>query len=520
MNPLKLLSLAIKYYSKPEIKQAIFSSALEREFVPKIISNKEIRFGSRPNQVNYPDDIDYFLKSRAVSFHISEERWMDVSRLVSGIGDKELNQLRKGWDLVIDIDFPLFEVSKIIANEIVKALQDHGIKTFFVKFSGNKGFHIAVPFEVFPNKVNNLEIKDTFPELPSRVLSYLSYYIDNPDNNFRTSQKILSLDFDLPNELIKDFCLDCLSEVNLDTKEDTYILVCKSCGHKEELSYKEYSERKYFICKECNGFMELTHIHKRKCPKCGSERLTKKINLGLDSILISKRHLFRAPYSLHEKSLLVSLPISYKDILTFDREYARPELVKVKHQFLPNNLKELDLKVEATKLFIQALDFTTKQKIDLERKTPKSFENNAKTQVYISIEPKNKISTEYFPPCILKGLEGLEDGRKRFLFILINFLNQLKWQPEEIKNLVNEWNKKNAKELPESIVKAQLNYHLKRNNMPPNCNSEGFYLDIGICKKDPLCNRIKNPVTYALKKYMASSKNNKNTGKKQNKEGV
>jgi len=512
MNHLKLLSTAIKFYSRPDIKQAIFSSSLDREFVPKILSNKDIIFGSRPNQINYPDDLDFFIKSRAVSFHISEERWTDPLKLVTGINDKELNSLRKGWDLVIDIDFPLFEVSKLIAAEIVNALLEHGIKTIYAKFSGNKGFHIAVPFEVFPVKVNNIEIKDTFPELPSRVLSYLSYYIDNPNNNFNLSRKILAKVEDLPKELIKDFCLNCLSEVTPSVEEDKYIFVCKKCGNQKELTYKEYSTKKYLICDKCNGFMELTHVTKRTCPNCGSEKLVKKVNLGLDSILISKRHLFRSPYSLHEKSLLCSLPISYKEILDFEREFASPESVKVKYDFLPNDLGSRDLPVEATKLFIQALDFTSKQKINKERKTQtnqnQTRDKNA-PQVYITTKTENQINLEFFPPCILEGLKGLEDGRKRFLFILINFLNQLNWSSEQIKELILEWNKKNAKELPPSIIKAQLNYHIKRKNMPPNCSSEGFYLDIGICKKDAFCNKIKNPVSYALKKYFLNTKNKK-----------
>ncbi len=512
MNHLKLLSTAIKFYSRPEIKKAIFSSSVDREFVPKLLSNKEIIFGSRPNLINYPDDIDFFLQSRAVSFHISEERWSDPSKLVSGISDKELNTLRIGWDLVIDIDFPLFEVSRIIASEIVNALIDHGIKTFFVKFSGNKGFHIAIPFEVFPSRVNNLEIKDTFPQLPSRVLAYLSYYLDNPDNNFKTSQKIFNQNLELPKELTKDFCLNCLSEVKPFIDEDRYVLMCKNCGYQKELNYTQYSETKYFICEKCRGFMELTQVLKRKCPKCGSERLTKKVNLGLDSVLISKRHLFRAPYSLHEKTQLISLPIHYKDILTFDRELAKPESVKIKNEFLPNNLREKNPAVEATKLFIQALDFTTEQKINLERKSDLSKKPkliNKPTSLYLSINSENQINTKYFPPCILHGLKGLEDGRKRFVFILINFLNQLNWTPEQIKKLVVEWNAKNEKELSHTFINAQLSYHLKRKNMPPNCNSESFYLDIGICKKDPLCNTIKNPVSYVLKKYLINSKKKK-----------
>ena len=61
--------------------------------------------------------------------------------------------LRKGWDLVIDIDCPYWPYSKIIADLVVKALRHHHISAISAKFSGNKGFHIGVPFEAFPQKI-------------------------------------------------------------------------------------------------------------------------------------------------------------------------------------------------------------------------------------------------------------------------------------------------------------------------------------------------------------------------------
>ena len=45
--------------------------------------------------------------------------------------------------------------------------------------------------------------------------------------------------------------------------------------------------------------------------------------------IFGSRHLFRLPYSLHESSLLVSLPIKPENIEKFQKEQAAPEKVKV-----------------------------------------------------------------------------------------------------------------------------------------------------------------------------------------------
>jgi hypothetical protein len=50
--------------------------------------------------------------------------------------------------------------------------------------------------------------------------------------------------------------------------------------------------------------------------------------LSIDSILISSRHLFRMPYSINEKSYLVSLPIDPNKIMDFKKEMANPENLK------------------------------------------------------------------------------------------------------------------------------------------------------------------------------------------------
>jgi len=52
-------------------------------------------------------------------------------------------------------------------------------------------------------------------------------------------------------------------------------------------------------------------------------------------MVVSPRHMIRVPYSLHEKSGLVSLPIRNEDIKRFKKDDATPEKVKPDFDFLP-----------------------------------------------------------------------------------------------------------------------------------------------------------------------------------------
>jgi len=92
----------------------------------------------------------------------------------------------------------------------------------------------------------------------------------------------------------------------------------------------------------------------------------------------------------------------------------------------------------------------------------------------------------------------LAEGRKRSVFILINFLSSMKWSYEEIERLILEWNRKNKPPLPESYIRGQLRYFKQKGKAlpPPNCLNEAYYLSFGVCKPDSTCRQIKNPASY------------------------
>jgi len=399
----------LKYYSNKKIQEFLLKISQNREFIAKFNDN----FSKRPDTLQFENDIIEFVKKGATSFHISEEYWSNPLLLKSGMSQTELNNLRKGWDLILDIDGPL-EFSKITADLIIEALKFHDVENFTIKFSGNKGFHIAISSNAFPDQIDNKKIKDLFPEGPRIIASYLK-------------------------EMIKDTLTERIIE---------------------------------------------------KIPK---EDIKKNFDpfsiVDIDTVLISNRHLFRAPYSYHEKSGLISIPINKKNILNFNKEQALPENISFNEKFL----SKCDEK-EASKLIMQAFDWN-KRLPQTEIKIQKQYS-----------EITQKISMELFPSSIKKGLLGLEDGKKRFLFVLLNFLKSLNYNHEEIEKLIEEWNKKNKMPLKEGYIKSQLIWHKRQNKiLPPNYSNKAYYDDIGLKPKDNEL-KFKNPVNYSLSLFRAKSR--------------
>lgn len=211
----------------------------------------------------------------------------------------------------------------------------------------------------------------------------------------------------------------------------------------------------------------------------GKERIGDEAEkVAPDIILVSSRHLFRVPYSLHEKTGLASIVLNKNEIEDFKPSDADPLKVKIR-KYYPEAKEN-----EARELLLQALDWYKEH--NKEKKTKRKFEE-------IKIE-RNKI---IFPPCIQNILKGMKDGKKRALFIMINYLNSLNFTEQEITQKIEEWNSKNLPKLSSSYINGQLSYAFKHKKiMPPNCDK--YYKDIKICSPDSLCGKIKNPLNYTL----------------------
>ena len=431
------LSEALSYYKRKDIQKAILDSVKDREVVAQFKDG----FGKRPDILSYESDVIEQVKQGAASFHVSEEIWKNSLRLEPTLSRKDLDELRSGWDLVLDVDCKFLEYSAIAADLLIKAIRHHGVENISCKFSGNHGYHIGVCFESFPEKVHDSLTKDLFPEGPRKIADYLKVMIKE-----HLAKEILKFDNGIDG-------------------------VVKRTGKKFNELVKHNNFDPFSI-------------------------------LEVDTILISSRHLYRTPYSFNEKSGLVSVPVNPSKVLDFNKLIANPSNVIVsKFKFLDRTKAVHN---EAKKLIVEAFDYEEKKE-EIKIKTGFKYD-----------EIKEALPEQFFPPCIKLILNGLDDGKKRALFILVNFLTSVGWGYDKIDERLREWNKKNKEPLREVYLIGQLRYHKthKTKVLPPNCSNKMYYQDFHVCKPDGLCEKIKNPVNYSRRKTFYLNKDNKKSSKK------
>jgi len=435
------------FYSKKEVAEAIVNLCSQREVG---VMYEGGRYGKRPDILQYPQDVIELANKGALSFHISEERWNNPLELQPGMRTIELDNNRIGWDLIIDIDCKIFEISKIATEVIINALKYYEVP-LTVKFSGGSGFHIGIVWEVLPKTINQKDTSILFPDIPRAVANYLKKMIEEP--------------FII--KLLEIFSIDEI--VNMSGKP----------------------------------FEQLVQNNK----------LNPWSLIEIDNVALSSRHLIRCIYSINEKSGLVSIPLLPAEIKDFTLEDARMENVNVdddikkKRIFLNRDIiiKENNI----NNLFLQSIDYTRKEKIDIEEKeSQKEYE-----------DLEEAAPEELFPPCIKLILAGIKDGRKRATFILVNFLRSVGWSYDMIEVRLKEWNKVLEDPLNEQDLFGSLRYHKNKKSkvLPPNCDNQGYYLDIGVCKPDNLCKKIKNPVSYVRVKVHSAKENMKESKKDNNK---
>jgi DNA primase catalytic subunit len=501
-------NVLLNHYKRKDIQEEMLLHASQKEMAVRFGD----RFGSRPDMLNAASDILENAKQGATSFHCSEELWRNPLQLKPEMGKQELDNLRAGWDLVIDVDCPVWEYSKLITSFIIQALRENGVTSISCKFSGNKGFHVGVPFEAFPQKMGGQEIRLRFPDGVRIVASYLVHEIDKNDRftKFVLEKGLLGLVEKTGrkrSELVRKVCSRCGTPKKAQDIKTEFI--CIHCNRTEPSAGEDVK-----LCQRCGRIMEKKTLGKAEhCHTCRSREFKDKLDvesiLSVDAVLISSRHLYRMPYSLHEKSGLVSVPINPDDVLKFEREMARPQTAAVSRvRFLDReNIRHGN----AGMLFDNALQWHSKRAQEREA----TASNGRSKKEFMLAEA---IPEELFPPCIKLILNGLTDGRKRAVFILTNFWRSVGYDYDTIETMLAEWNKKNPEPLREVVWRSQLSYHKQQNKqaLPPNCLNAAYMLAIGVCKPDAFCSTIKNPAQYAKKKawLLQQQRKGKKTGKK------
>jgi len=485
----KIKLVYLGYYSRKEIKKTIFEFCKKRETIPKYYDF----FGKRPDRLEYEDDVYNLAKKGATSFHCSQELWGNPLNIKT---EKNLNELREGWDFLIDIDSKYFDYAKISAKIIINALKFHGIRNFGIKFSGSKGFHIIIPWKAFPEEYDGVKTKNMFPEWPRIIAKYLQeeFIKKNLESYIEKNAKE-----DSPKEIFY-----------LPTNEKAlegffYEFVCEKCKTKITSFFDKKTKKRVFKCSVCKGLIKKIKEEKIyfspdkkfnsiKNKEMFKEKINNQKDLNcVDLVLVAPRHLFRTPYSLHEKTSLCSCVLEEKDLENFSPNDAKPENIKIKN-FYPIVTEE-----EAKKLLINALDWE-------KRKEKKDYTLKEKKEIDLS---GIKIDESYFPPTILKILQGIkEDGRKRALTILLSFFVSLNLSKEYIEEKINEWNKKNYQPLKEGYINSQISWFLKNKRLPPNYD-RSIYKELGVLEETE---GFKNPINYTISKILKKElqiKNNK-----------
>lgn len=507
----KIYSVTKLYYSNPKIQEAIVRFARDREVVPSYMMES---FGKRPDTINYANDIMTLVNKGATSFHASEELWNDPLKLSTDMKQDEVAELRKSWDLLIDIDSQYLDCSKIAAKLIIKELEHHGIKNYGLKYSGNKGFHIIIPGRAFPSEFNGFKTSRMFPDWPKAIVEYLissirkEYYSEvgkifsYKDVEKRTGK--LSAKAQVKNI----YCTNCERKAALGV---IVKLKCSRCH--TEIERKNYKPKGKLKCPDlaCPGELELVNEKDYYyCENCSQENKNIPLNTEnnseyfkelrgedaeefgkLDLVLVSPRHLFRIPYSLHEKTALASIVISKDKLDSFSPRDASPlSIINDKIlDFIPVIKPD-----EAKKLLGSALAWKSSQNAR-EKKEEKAKNERAYEEINFS-----GITEDVFPEPIKKLLKGgFEDGRKRGLFIMLTFLKSLNFQPDYISAKAKEWNSTNKPPLKESYIKSQIEWHLKqkRKILPPNYSNESFYHDLNLLDVKP---DAKNPIVEVVRK--------------------
>lgn len=398
----------LEYYSNEFVLQQLVGNAGGREVAGTFLDGS---YDQRPNIFQYKNDVLQMVRKGVVAFHYSVEHWKNAM----AVRPETYEEQRAGWDMILDVDTKLgLDEAKMATQMIIDLLKKYGIKNYGVKFSGRRGFHIALPWIMFPREINYRKTELMYPEIPRILAGFIRKEIS--ENLMKELVRMKSA-----KELI-----DMIGETPDILDPFYFVEVEKDWGN---------------------------------------------------------RHMFRAPFSLNEKTWNVSIPI--KNIDKFSAEDANPEKINEK----TFNIFFAGEENEASDIIIDALDWRAKEKKEPEKKAEKSY--------FVS---DRKISEEHFPPCIKIILSGLDDGRKRSIYTLVNFLRLMNWSWEEIENRIFEWNLKNKKPLPQTNVLGQLRWNQQNQRTPSNCSNDQFYRSIGVCRPDEICRRIKNPVAYPFRK--------------------
>ncbi len=475
---------------------------------------KEVYYQIKPKMFNKHRVEQMTLKKQRASLQRIKKVITWFKNFNSEKFSEESQKIISDYESLYNSDVGVIKIKSIkkIGKEKVYDISVEETESFFgndypllLHNSGSKGFHIIIPWKAFPKEVSERQTKDMFPEWPRLICKYLG---DKVSSELKERILDLGLKTDKDNQL-EMYCTrpNCNT---IATKTSKIYLICPHCRatsetfqeiikRKRKLScpnclkeMKETRREPIYICESCNTNSQKSNTFK--------ERI-KTQNIDADIILVSSRHLFRMPYSLHEKTSLSSIVIDPDKIENFDLKDAHHLKIKDTKNFIPDSKEG-----EATELLVKAIEHQPLFK-------EPTNELHTTIEFQGQIRPRQKkdfkkiiitnLTSDLYPPTIKAILKGMPtDGRKRALFILLNYFGSLDLPQPEIDKIIEEWNKKNYEQLRLGYLRAQLKWHARTSSkLPPNYNKP-YYREIGL---KPTAQEIKskNPVSYTIRIYLA-----------------
>ncbi|MBR9682848.1 MAG: hypothetical protein GOV02_04175 [Candidatus Aenigmarchaeota archaeon] len=160
----------LKYYSNPDVQKVLMDVAKDREVVGRFDDG---RFLHRPDTLLYTKDLMERVNKGISTFHCSVEKWTHPMRLSAELNPSDLDKMRKGFDLIIDMDSKVkLEHAAITAEVVCEFLKELGIKPT-VKFSGSRGFHVGVAGNAFPDSIDFKKMTTRYPEVPQSIAMFI-----------------------------------------------------------------------------------------------------------------------------------------------------------------------------------------------------------------------------------------------------------------------------------------------------------------------------------------------------------
>ena len=156
-----------EYYSNEKIISELLRNAKNREIAGALWDG---RYDQRPNVLQYASDVAQMVRKGVTSFHYSVEHWSNAMAITG----ENYERLRTGWDMIIDIDSKLgIDESKLAADMICRLLEKYGIKQYGLKFSGRRGFHICLPWVMFPKELDYKPLEKQYPDVPRIIAGFI-----------------------------------------------------------------------------------------------------------------------------------------------------------------------------------------------------------------------------------------------------------------------------------------------------------------------------------------------------------